>query len=233
MHPATTAWQGRLRVFDIDLDASTRARPGAPADVLDAEEKRRAGRMATPLLRRRFEAAHVATRHILGAALDVDPASLSFTLGEFGKPALVGPTDRGLHFNLSHCGGRALLAVTDTAVGVDIEAWVERDIEGLAREVLAVTELERFLEMSPDERPRELARIWSAKEALFKACGLGLQIVPASVCIDAQAGWHRLPEPVQAPAWWLQPIEVDGPFCACVATRRNIEMEVTRYAGPV
>lgn len=230
MHPAPIAWQGGLQVFDIDLDALSGEPSGYGLDVLDEEERRRAARMATPLLRQRFIAAHAATRLVLADALGVGAADLVFATGPHGKPSLATPRVREFHFNLSHCQGRALLAIADCEVGVDVEGWIGRDAARLAVDVLAVAELARFLEVPPGDQPQELARQWAAKEALLKACGLGLQLEPLSVSVDTCGGWHRLPPPADSSPWWLQRVELPGPFCAFVASGRRIQATLVQYS---
>lgn len=229
MHPEANAWRGGLQVFDIDLDALDGRSTLNGLDLLDDEERRRAARMATPVLRQRFVAAHAATRLVLAEALGVDAASLGFATGCHGKPLLATPRLQGFHFNLSHCQGRALLAIADCEVGVDVEGWIGRDTGRLAVDVLSAAELARFLECPPPDQPRELARHWSAKEALLKACGLGLQLDPLSVPVDTRGGWHRLPPPAGSSPWWLQRIELDGPFCAFVASERRIDAALVAY----
>lgn len=228
MHRPPNAAKDTVRVFDIDLDAFTLGCDSRMRDVLDERERQRAERMATPMLRRRYVAAHAATRWLLAEVLEVEPRNLVFDLGAHGKPAVSQPADAGLHFNLSHCQGRALLAVADSEVGVDIEGWIERDTLLLAAEVLAADELAHFQGVPMDQQPRELAHAWAAKEALFKACGLGLQIAPGAVRVETGLGWHRLPEATDGSAWWLQSIDVDGPFCACLATRGAVAVDLTK-----
>lgn len=230
MQPAPIRWQGGVQVFDIDLDAFSQGADGERVDVLDENERARAARMATPLLRRRFAAAHGATRQVLGAMLGVDAGRLRFLAGVHGKPSLSVPDACGIHFNLSHCRGRALLAVADTDVGVDLEGWIERDTARLAADVLTDSELADFDACPPDRQPRELARLWAAKEALLKACGFGLQLAPQQVAVASGGGWHTLPSPADASPWWLQRIDIEGPFCAFVASRRCSEVTFTRLA---
>lgn len=229
MDQAPIVWQGGLQVFEIDLDAISHASAGEELGVLDGEERQRASRMATPLLRRRFVAAHAVTRRILGDALGVGAQDIGFVTGPFGKPSLATPLVGGFHFNLSHCHGRALLAVADCEVGVDLEGWVEHDTARLAGHVLAEDELAGFRECALEDQPRDLARRWAAKEALLKACGVGLQLDPHLVSVDTGGGWHRLPPPAGISPWWLQRIEIAGPFCAFVASALSTEATVVRY----
>src|SRR4029450_5383706 len=94
--------------------------------LLSDDERARQRSFVSPELRRRFGAARAGLRTLLGRHLDRDPRSLAFAINEFGKPRLAG--DGQVHFNLSHCEERAVLAISDAAeVGIDLER--ERPIE--------------------------------------------------------------------------------------------------------
>ncbi len=94
--------------------------------LLSDDERARQRSFVSPDLRRRFGAARAGLRTLLGRHLDLDPRSLAFVTNEFGKPRLAG--NGHVHFNLSHCEERAVLAISDAAaVGIDLEC--ERPIE--------------------------------------------------------------------------------------------------------
>ncbi len=114
-------------------------------------------------------AARVALRAVLGERLGVAPAEIVFALGAHGKPELAGAS---LRFNLAHSGDRALIAVSDVEVGVDLERTA-RSSRAIER---TLTEGERTA-LGPD-RHVELLRVWCRKEALAKALGGGLGWAP-------------------------------------------------------
>ncbi|HEY6944630.1 MAG TPA: 4'-phosphopantetheinyl transferase superfamily protein [Candidatus Acidoferrum sp.] len=77
-------------------------------------------------------------------------------------------------FNLAHCGGDAVIALTERVpVGVDIELLRPiAEVESLARLVFSDVE-RRELELAPDPVLAFLNG-WTRKEAYVKALGLGL-----------------------------------------------------------
>ncbi len=84
-----------------------------------------------------------------------------------------------LELNLSHSGKWLLCAVGEQPLGVDIEEIKPRDVK-IARRICTTKEME-FL--APDQ-PGALLRflkIWTAKEAYFKAIGTGITDLK-SVC---------------------------------------------------
>ncbi|MBO7663211.1 MAG: 4'-phosphopantetheinyl transferase superfamily protein [Clostridia bacterium] len=90
--------------------------------------------------------------------------------GAYQKPSLPG----GKEFNLSHSGEWCLLAVSgDGPVGVDLEKPEEANLS-VARSVYTDAEL-RWMEEAPLER---FHRLWTWKESVMKAPGLGLALEP-------------------------------------------------------
>ena len=146
-------------VYEVEL---------APRDasVLSIDERERAARMRRP---EPWIAARVALRTVLAERLGVAPAEVVFALGEHGKPELSGSS---LRFNLAHSGDRALIAVGDVEVGIDLERTA-RSSRAVER---TLTEGERA-SLGPD-RHVELLRVWCRKEALAKALGGGLGWAP-------------------------------------------------------
>jgi len=93
---------------------------------------------------------------------------------ERGKPYIEGC---GLHFNVSHCRGTGLLAFTRSGeIGVDVEQ-VRTDVGALqiAAQHFHPREID-FIASAKDatEQACRFTRIWTRKEALLKATGLGI-----------------------------------------------------------
>lgn len=155
--------------------------------VLSADERERAARFATDALRERFTVARGFMRHRLAANAGGDPSSLVFTYGSHGKPAL----ETGAIFNLSHTDHLACLATLHCAPGVVASVSLGVDIEvaglvdaGLERHALSETEIACFKALAPDEQRCVFFRAWTRKEAIMKACGLGLSVSPQSITVD-------------------------------------------------
>lgn len=153
--------------------------PESLAVLLDGRDRDRVRRIPRETDRRRFLAAWVLTRLVLGERLGTDPAALAFDrtcahCGDrtHGKP-VVESADAGLDFSLSHVGGLAVVAVSDRTVGVDIEDTTA----GERPQRSAMTERER----AACRDYADFARLWTRKEALLKAVGKGLQIHPRRV----------------------------------------------------
>ena len=112
--------------------------------------------------RLRCLAAGILLREVLGAE------EAEFSLSPGGKLFLPGSS---AEFNLSHSGDYAALAVSSLPVGVDMEP-IGRDHTDAARKVFTDGE-RRWMEESPVSR---FASLWTMKEALAKALGIGLSL---------------------------------------------------------
>lgn len=107
-------------------------------------------------------------QHALKTVYGID-SQPSFLIGEHGKPTLA--EHPAIHFNLSHCRTAIACAVSDSAVGLDIEC-LGRYKEPLARHVLNDEEFAAVLSApNPDIA---FARYWTQKEAIVKLTGRGI-----------------------------------------------------------
>ncbi len=101
---------------------------------------------------------------------------------------------QALHLSLSHSQGAALAAVSNLAVGADLELIEPRTPE-LFERYLTVAELQRVREAPPEVCDTLLTAIWSAKEAALKALHKGLSV-------DTRAVEIRLGPFAEPPAPW-------------------------------
>src|SRR6202035_4767246 len=103
---------GDVLIRPVVLDGRAQSRHS-----LSEDEVARAGCFATPLLRARYIAAHVALRQALAEALDLRPEAIIINRrpcqrcgGPHGKPVLAAARD-SLSFNLSHSGRFGVIAL--------------------------------------------------------------------------------------------------------------------------
>ncbi|MEY9863854.1 4'-phosphopantetheinyl transferase [Catenulispora sp. GAS73] len=181
--------------------------------TLDAEERRRAGRFSTAEARERFVVAHGAVRRIVAECLGAPPAELQWQVGPQGKPELVGPWT-GIHANLSHSGGRCLIAVSrERAVGADIQRLVPGlDVLGMARRYFPASEARDVADAA--EPADAFARLWARKEAVTKAAGGRLTqvlplLTPPGGAVEFAAGVYRVVD-VEVPAGFRAAVALAG-----------------------
>lgn len=157
--------------------------PERVAACLTDEEKARAARFKFEKDATQWAACRAGLREILGRALGLPSAEVPLILSETGKPELAPPHGH-LHFNLSHCDGLALVALSENGpVGIDLEPR-DRAASLLECETSFCHPDEIVaLPAHPAKRAPQLLRIWTAKEAILKALGTGLSHPPESVTI--------------------------------------------------
>lgn len=132
--------------------------------------------------------------------------------GQYGKPYAPGHGE----FSISHGGNWAVVASDPYAVGVDIEP-INPDNLDIAGKVFTPGEL---LWMQQDPLIR-FHILWTIKESIMKATGLGMQLDPASfevlpdrkVSCASGSIWHT--------AW----MSVDGCVLACASERKIQKLE--------
>ncbi len=92
--------------------------------------------------------------------------------GPHGKPSFGDAFP--LHFNLSHSGAGAALAVSDAPVGIDLECGDGHRWEALSQRFFSPEEQAFLAAQPPAARPQTFILLWTCKESLYKYIGCGL-----------------------------------------------------------
>jgi len=123
---------------------------------------------------REFIACRAFIRLCLARYTGENPRALQFDKNSSGKPHLTG-AQAHWQFNLSHTSQTAALAILqDAPVGVDIEQPRQRNFLGIAAEYFHPEEF-TYLQSLPElQLPEEFFKLWTLKEAFFKALGSGI-----------------------------------------------------------
>ena len=145
--------------------------------VLNGEEKTRADRYRNPRAQEQFIRSRGYLRYVFSRKLGCDPQTIEFTTNAFGKPQLGEPHQAsGLHFNVSHTDGIALIAVATVPIGVDIERLREVPAaDGLVRRYFHEIEQHQFRSLAPSLRTAAFLKGWVCKEAVLKGIGCGVR----------------------------------------------------------
>lgn len=168
---AIHVWHGRVRdqVLPSDL-------------VVLADDELGKVRQASGVRSAHYAGVHATLRRVLGDRyLGVPPSAVRFGRDAcprcpdpaHGRPRIEYPATT-LDFNLSRSGPYWLLAVTAGAkAGVDIER--RNSAVGVADVALTKDELARMRGLEvPEQRQELFYRAWTRKEAVLKACGVGI-----------------------------------------------------------
>ncbi len=101
-----------------------------------------------------------------------------------GRPYLAGAPAWTGDFNVSHSGEWVVCALVRRGrVGVDVQE-VRAVAPGVARHCCSPEEAAALGCLPPEERPGYLLALWTLKEAVLKAAGVGLAVSPALVGLD-------------------------------------------------
>jgi 4'-phosphopantetheinyl transferase len=165
---------GATTVWTLQVDLTSDELVAAEA-MLSGDERVRSRSFYFERDRRRFVATRAGLRAIVGACIGVRPAALRFRYGHHGKPGLEGSPRPTVHFNVSHSGGTALVAVARTHdVGVDIERVRPVPcLDKIAGGFFSQREREAILG-GPREPLEAFFYHWTLKEAWLKGIGNGL-----------------------------------------------------------
>ena len=141
--------------------------------LLSQDEQARAQRFHFAKDRKVFVVARGVLRLLISRYLPANPASITFSKTEFGKPFL---PDSSLHFNLSHSGNIVLLAFArDIELGVDVEQYKPLpDLADIAQNFFSAQEQTALFSLPISEQQAAFFRLWSRKEAFIKERGEGL-----------------------------------------------------------
>lgn len=172
-----SAEEARVIVFDSAPWWSLR---DDAASLLSPQEALRASRFRHALDHDTYTIAHAFWRVALGITLDVDPAQVILSHTPDGQPQLPGT---GFATSLSHSGTMVAVAVArGAAVGVDIEGFPPRsNLHDIAGVLCTAAEAAGMAALEGEARTRALLELWTRKEALLKAFGVGLRVAPSTI----------------------------------------------------
>lgn len=138
--------------------------------ALSPSEQARAARFRQVEDRRRHVVARTVLKGLLAERLGGNAFDLQFVNSPHGKPMLA---STALHFNLSHSGDLALIALAPVPIGVDLERDTPADAQALAQAWFMPAEQARLAQGEDD-----FLTLWTAREAVLKAMGTGLSGEP-------------------------------------------------------
>ena len=169
---------------------------------LDGPEQARLRQFARSGPRREFTLCRAALRALLCRELDCGNEELSFGASDHGKPfALVGSLPAPVSFNVSHSGRHGLIAIAPRGrIGVDVEdRKARRDMDNDIRLLFAPGEQAGLASAEGSSKADLFYSLWTMKEALVKAAGVGLRIdttsfeIPPAMSRGATSCLVRLP----------------------------------------
>ena len=154
--------------------------------LLNLEETERARRMLRPVDRNRTAMSRAVLRTVLEHYTGRPGADLQFGYGAHGKPMLMPADGKAPSFSVSHSGDWLLIAITAPSVPVGIDLEMHRPLvewADLAQRYFHPDEFSELAALSPSGQLPAFFDVWTRKEAVAKALGLGLSLDLSSFCV--------------------------------------------------
>ena len=212
---------GQVHIWRAALLVDASALAGR-RESLSPEENARADRFHFERHRRRFVVARDALRNLVSCYCGASPGEVQFAFGAHGKPSIRHP-ETSIRFNLSHSDDLMVAAFTsETEVGVDIE---KIDPRFAATEISArffTPQEHALIEEREEGRTEIFLRFWTAKEAVMKATGLGLNLEPNAIAMALDPLRITSIRPDVTPDWALHAFQPESGFAGTLAVRPSI-----------
>lgn len=199
--------------------------------LLSPDEQIRARRFYFDRHERRFTMARAGMRLILSRYLHEKSEKIHFNYNHYGKPEL-GP-GHTLHFNLSHSGDRAFLAVgKNFPMGIDVENFSDRPYQDIAENLFSKTEVAALASLPAKDIALGFFHIWAQKEAFIKACGMGLSYPTQTFSVPVLPETSRqIADTLHDKFWCMRSFQPTADCCAAlcfepaVTTLRMIKID--------
>lgn len=188
-------------------------------NFLTKDEHNRAEKYFNSKDKNRFIVCRSLLRIILGYTTNLDPGKIILAYNLNKKPYL--PTHRDVHFNVSHSGDYALIALSRNEIGVDVEYVSEHvNFETLLPTVFSEKEI---LEIQNSQNKKHaFYSLWTRKEAFAKAIGKGIddefKYIP---CLNGQ---HTIPPSLAQnnKNWQLYTFNLDENYLGSISFQNTI-----------
>ncbi len=177
--PALAYTHIRKHVFDSQKIALLLAPTTltVPTESFSCAEKQRMALFLKKEDKESFTVSHFLKRMACSALSGKTPQELSFTEDAFGKPHLA-LSETSIQFNISHCEAWCGIAIsTAQPVGFDIQNHI------FAQD-FPLKNLVHPHDCILPQSAAELSLLWSIKEAVVKAQGIGLRTALQEICIQ-------------------------------------------------
>lgn len=180
---------------------------------LALSERAQAQRFPLLKLQRNFIIHRAFLRLQLANILSMAVGDIVLKTTSWGKPYI----DSRLKFNLSHSENFALYAFSlDSEVGIDIEEErPQMAILDMASLVFAKSELAELMAVTPLKQRAAFFKLWTRKEAVSKAMGLGTHMDFRKLVVGMKAGSISIDN---QPDITLTDLSYHPDYFACLAT---------------
>ncbi|WP_323011928.1 hypothetical protein [Castellaniella sp.] len=198
--------------------------------VLPAAEWQWIQRLHRPEDRLRSLCGRAALRILLAPRLGLPTTSIPLCTGPWGKPMLASPagTPPDWHFNIAHSADQVLLAIGRQALGVDVEACPKQPDHALYR--LVTGHAPQSTEQA--QNPLDFCRQWVCREAILKACGMGLNAPMGALRLHpSESGWWRVSGLPAAEGLLVRQLWQSTAHCAALCLPDTASWQLQQHDG--
>lgn len=217
-----------IHIWQIELDSYQTKIPEMML-MLSHEERYQAQQFRFVQDQQRYVISHGCLRMILGQYLHIAPQEVQLGVQAAGKPVVKFPKQPVIHFNLTHAGQLAAVAVSEKPVGVDIEQ-IDHNMrfDEVVPQFMSVHEQAIFRRLPMNLKATAFYCCWTRKEAYVKALGkgLGYPIKQVTVSLSQQIEpWKDEYDPDEQKKWHMFHLKVPhGYMGAVVGQEKELDL---------
>jgi 4'-phosphopantetheinyl transferase len=168
--------------------------------LLSKQENEYLGRIKAPQRHIEYVFGRFILKKILSCYLQIPASSILIQPDKVGKPRLMGKyLMPKLGFNISHSADIFVLSICQQGeIGVDVEVINNRmlpDIDSIAKQHFSSAEQNILIDSCSQTRLDHFFRIWTLKESILKAIGVGFRIPLALINIATPCDYYHI-------NWW-------------------------------
>lgn len=175
-----------IHVWEIDTNEDNYLSCKNFTHVLSIQEKYKANKFRFIQDYERFIITYIALRMLISYYIKIRPEEIVIHRSKYGKPYIQEINKSNINFNLSHSNKKIIISFYIFDIGVDIEyIRTLTDIESISKFIFSEQEQLILTRYVDDAKIYKFFEIWTKKEALLKAIGIGLNDYARNVYTNA------------------------------------------------
>ena len=213
-----------VRLQEVSFDPARHEQREA---LLSAEERARLGTFRSIKRQRAFVLGRTSARLLLADQMGLPPEAVPLRVTADGAVEVEGAP---YCLSITHTEARAVAAVAERAIGVDLERIRPRRPD-LHRFLLHPDEYD-LLDVLASDRTSALILCWTLKEATLKAMRTGFRCSPKDVRLDVDLAASSVAAHVQGRRWPLGFEQCDGCYLAVAYAETESGRAAEPHAAP-
>ncbi len=188
--------------------------------LLSIDEKNKSQKFIFEKDKKEYTICRGVLRILLSKYLNIEPKKIMFNYNKYGKPSLNGNRSN-IKFNVSHSKDMCTIAINqNNDIGIDIEFINPKvDTDDIVKDFFSEYEIKNYFNIEKKERLKMFYKIWTRKESLIKAYGMGLSISLDSFDVDMkdenpEINWNK--NLTEQKKFSLYNIKISNDYCSAL-----------------